>query len=70
MLNIYVDETLKTMMPIDWGPSYGDTWGVEEITNSEGDTEKDCEAFLSKRIPEKFSCTDLATLSKNKSLWP
>ena len=56
-LNIYVDETLQIVMPIDWGPAIGNLWGVKEVTKP-GDI-KEYKAFLSETIPVMISCNHL-----------
>ena len=69
-LNIYVDKTLKTVKPIDWGPAYGKYWGVRKIRGRDDLVEY--EKFLSKNIPIMFNRAELADILKrsNNKLWP
>lgn len=68
-LNIYVDKTLETVMPIDWG--VGDyVWGVKEVADV--NEIEECKEYLWERIPEMFGCEELEEVlaRSNNKLWP
>ena len=64
-LNIYVDKTLKTVKPIDWGPAHGKYWGVRKIRGRDDLVEY--EKFLSKNIPKRFKCESVASILRSLS---
>lgn len=65
-MNIYVDKTLKTVMPMNWKPAVDVSLGVREVTKP--DDIKVYKEFLSKTVPSTFGCQSLVgVLGINKA---
>ena len=67
LLNIYVDEALEIVMPINWAPpgAQFNEWGVIENCSVEGP--EGYRTFLSKNIPKRFKCESVASILRSLS---